>query len=423
MKQTTITLVVLAAFAAAPLFAEDKHDHSEPKTRTEEELFTVKCECNIPQYTCDECRYELGLVKLDASLIAAPGKAGLVKVLPVTKRNAQSLLSLNGEIALNEAALWHVSPRVSGNVRAIKTDLGKTVKKGDVLFEIESPELGLAVGMYRKNKALAALALKNLEREKSLVAQKLSPEADAVDAQMKYDEYRVELESAGNTLGVMGLDAKAIAALTADGQAGKPSVLPVQAPQSGTVIQKHLDMGETIERGKDVLTVADLSSVWVWLKVYEGDLAVLASEAKKGALRVQIAVSSLPERTFEGKIDLISAIMDEDTRTVKIRSVLANADGLLRPGMFCAANIVFETAEKVIAVPKNAVMFDEGKYFVFRMVRDGFALRADVEPGRVFADSIEITRGLNEGARIVTEGAFVLKSDVLRAKMGAGCAD
>ncbi len=423
MKQTTITLVVLAAFAAAPLFAEDKHDHSEPKTRTEEELFTVKCECNIPQYTCDECRYELGLVKLDASLIAAPGKAGLVKVLPVTKRNAQSLLSLNGEIALNEAALWHVSPRVSGNVRAIKTDLGKTVKKGDVLFEIESPELGLAVGMYRKNKALAALALKNLEREKSLVAQKLSPEADAVDAQMKYDEYRVELESAGNALGVMGLDAKAIAALTADGQAGKPSVLPVQAPQSGTVIQKHLDMGETIERGKDVLTVADLSSVWVWLKVYEGDLAVLASEAKKGALRVQIAVSSLPERTFEGKIDLISAIMDEDTRTVKIRSVLANADGLLRPGMFCAANIVFETAEKVIAVPKNAVMFDEGKYFVFRMVRDGFALRADVEPGRVFADSIEITRGLNEGARIVTEGAFVLKSDVLRAKMGAGCAD
>ena len=423
MKQTTITLVVLAAFAAAPLFAEDKHDHSEPKTRTEEELFTVKCECNIPQYTCDECRYELGLVKLDASLIAAPGKAGLVKVLPVTKRNAQSLLSLNGEIALNETALWHVSPRVSGNVRAIKTDLGKTVKKGDVLFEIESPELGLAVGMYRKNKALAALALKNLEREKSLVAQKLSPEADAVDAQMKYDEYRVELESAGNALGVMGLDAKAIAALTADGQAGKPSVLPVQAPQSGTVIQKHLDMGETIERGKDVLTVADLSSVWVWLKVYEGDLAVLASEAKKGALRVQIAVSSLPERTFEGKIDLISAIMDEDTRTVKIRSVLANADGLLRPGMFCAANIVFETAEKVIAVPKNAVMFDEGKYFVFRMVRDGFALRADVEPGRVFADSIEITRGLNEGARIVTEGAFVLKSDVLRAKMGAGCAD
>lgn len=424
MKPATITLVAMAAFAAAPLFAEDKHDKAETKTRTEAELFTATCEHKIPQYTCDECRYELGLVKLDPSLINAPGKkSGLIKILPVTKQNAQSLLPLNGEIGLNDTALTHVSPRVAGTVRTIKTALGKSVKKGDVLFEIESPELGLAIGTYRKNKMLAALALKNLEREKSLVAQKLSPESDMVDAQMKYDEYRVELESAGNALAVMGLDAKAISALTADGQAGKPSVLPVYAPQSGTVIEKHFNLGETVERGKDVLAVADLSSVWVWLGVYEHDLPDLTSAAKSGALRVQVRVSSLPDRTFEGQIDLIGSTMDEDTRTVKIRAVLSNADGLLRPGMFCSANVVFETPERVIAVPKGALMSDEGKYFVFRTVRDGFALRTDVEPGRTFADSVEIKSGLKEGVQIVTEGAFVLKSDVLRAKMGAGCAD
>jgi len=424
MNPITRIFFAVAVFSAAALFAEDKHDKAAPKARTEGELFTATCEHKIPQYTCDECRYELGLVKLDPSLVNASGKAsGLIKVQPVAKRSAQSLLPLNGEIALNETALTHVSPRVSGTVRTIKTLLGKTVRKGDVLFEIESPELGLAIGAYRKNKALAALALKNLEREKSLVAQKLSPAADAVDAQMKYDEYRVELESAGNALAVMGLDAKAIAALTADGAAGKPSVLPVLAPQSGTVIEKHLSQGETVERGKDVLTIADLSAVWVWLEVYEHDLSALTSEAKKGTLRVQIAVSSLPERTFEGAIDLIGTTMDETTRTVRIRAVLANADGLLRPGMFCAANVVFETAEKVIAVPKNALMSDEGKFFVFRMVRDGFALRTDVEPGRNFADSVEIVRGLKEDQQIATEGAFVLKSDVLRSKMGAGCAD
>jgi cobalt-zinc-cadmium efflux system membrane fusion protein len=189
------------------------------------------------------------------------------------------------------------------------------------------------------------------------------------------------------------------------------------------LIAKHLNLGETVERGKDVLTVADLSSVWVWLEVYENDLTVVTSEAKKGALRVRITVSSIPERTFEGKIDLMGSTMDEDTRTVKIRAVLDNAEGLLRPGMFCAANIVLETPEQVLAVPKSALMSDEGQYFVFRMVRDGFALRTDVVPGRDFADSVEITSGLKEGAPIATEGAFVLKSDVLRAKMGAGCAD
>ena len=423
MKTNTPFILFLIPLAASLFAADGGHDKAEPKARSEAELFTATCEHKIPQYTCDECRYELGLVKLDASLITAPDKAGLVKVLSVTKQNAQSLLPLHGEVVLNDTALTHVSPRVAGTVRTIKTALGKPVNTGDVLFEIESTELGLAIGAYRKNKALAALALKNLEREKSLVAQKLSPEVDRVDAQMKYDEYRIELESAGNALAVMGLDAKAIAALTADGQSGKPSVLPVQAPQSGTVIAKHLNQGETIERGKDVLTIADLSSVWVWLEVYENDLPALTSEAKKGSLRVRVEVSSLPERTFEGMIDLIGATMDEDTRTVKIRVVLGNAEGLLRPGMFCSANAVFETPEKVIAIPKGALMSDEGKHFVFRMVRDGFALRTDVEPGREFADSVEIKSGLKEGAQIATEGAFVLKSDVLRAKMGAGCAD
>ena len=419
--RSQISLIPLLVF---PLLAEECQPHAAPPARTLDELFTVECECKIPHYSCDECRYELGLVKLDSSLIRTPGKTnGLLTIRPVTLQNAQSLLPLHGEIVLNDTSLTHISPRVAGTVRTIMAALGKTVKTGDVLFEIESPELGLAIGAYRKNKTLAALAMKNLDREKSLVAQKLSPEADGVDAQMKYDEYRVELESAGNALAVMGLDATAIDTLTADGQAGKPSVLPVLAPQNGTVIQKHLNNGETIERGQDVLTVADLSSVWVWLEVYENDLPSLTAAANKSALRVQVKVSSLPERIFEGTIDLIGAIMDEDTRTVKIRAVLSNAEGLLRPGMFCSANVVFETPEQVIAVPKSALMSDEGKNFVFCMVRDGFALRTDVDCGRYFADSVEIIRGLKKGTQIVTEGAFVLKSDVLRAKMGAGCAD
>lgn len=420
----TLLSLFLVTLIAPAFAAEDDHGHAAEKPRTLDELFTVQCECKIPQYTCDECRYELGLVKLDPSLIRAPGNTnGLVTVEAVAKRPAQTLLSLTGEIALNASALTHVSPRVAGNVRAIKTDLGKQVRKGDVLFEIESPALGLAVGTCRKNAALAALARQNLEREKALADQKLSPRADVVDAQMKYDEYRVELESAKNALAVMGLDEAAIQALTSDGAVGKPAVLPVKAPQSGTVIQKHLDPGEAVDSGKDVLTIADLSSVWVWLNVYENDLAALTAEAKKRKPRVQISLFSAPGRLFEGEIDLIGTLMDESTRTVKARAVLKNPDGLLRPGMFCAARVVFSTSENVIAVPKSALMSDEGKSFVFRMVRDGFALRTDVEVGREFADSVEIKCGLPEGERIATEGAFLLKSDVLRAKMGAGCAD
>ena len=134
-------------------------------------------------------------MKIDPALVrSAENAKGLLTFEPVQKRVARTLLPMNGEIALNASALTHVSPRVPGTVRMINVDLGQQVKKGDVLFEIASPELGLAVGAYRKNQALAALALRNLEREKTLAAQKLSPDADVVEAQMKYDEYSIELE-------------------------------------------------------------------------------------------------------------------------------------------------------------------------------------------------------------------------------------
>jgi cobalt-zinc-cadmium efflux system membrane fusion protein len=430
MNKATVISLFSALLTVSPLLAEDGghgpddgHGHAAAPKKADE-LFTVKCEHDILHYTCEECRYELGLVKIDPSLVrSAENAKGLFTFESVQKRVAQTLLPMNGEIALNASALTHVSPRVPGTVHTINVGLGQQVKTGDVLFEIESPELGLAVGAYRKNQALAALALKNLEREKTLAAQQLSPEADVVDAQMKYDEYRIELESAVNALHVMGLDDAAVAALTADGATGKGVRLPVLAPQSGTVIEKHLNPGETVEAGKDVLTIADLASVWVWMSVYERDLARLLAEEMKGPTRVQVTTLAFADMTFEGVIDLVGSVVDEEDRTVKVRATLTNPDALLRPGMFCAVNAVFETQEEVVAVPTGALLADEGKHFVFRKIRDEFVLRTDVSVGRTFADRVEITNGLAEGEMIVTAGAFVCKSDVLRAKMGAGCAD
>jgi cobalt-zinc-cadmium efflux system membrane fusion protein len=430
MKNATVLYIFSMLLTVTPLLAEDNghgpddgHGHA-AAPKTADALFTVKCEHDILHYTCEECRYELGLVKIDPSLVRSPENAkGLFTFEPVQKRAAQSLLPMTGEIALNASALAHVSPRVPGTVHTINVGLGQQVKTGDVLFEIESPELGLAVGAYRKNQALAALALKNLEREKTLAAQQLSPEADVVEAQMKYDEYRIELESAVNALHVMGLDDAAVAALTADGATGKGVRLPVLAPQSGTVIEKHLNPGETVEAGKDVLTIADLASVWVWMSVYERDLARLLAAEKIGPTRVRVTTLAFADMTFEGAIDLVGSVVDEEDRTVKVRATLMNPDALLRPGMFCAVNAVFETQEAVVAVPPGALLADAGKHFVFRKIRDEFVLRTDVSVGRKFADHIEITNGLAEGEMIVTAGAFVCKSDVLRAKMGAGCAD
>ncbi|MEI7437209.1 MAG: efflux RND transporter periplasmic adaptor subunit [bacterium] len=424
MKNNPLIRICMIALLALPLIAEEGPEQSAPKLRSLEELFTGECECKVPHYSCDKCRYELGLVKLDATLIrTAQNTNGLIVIKHVEKSVAQLFLLLNGEIALNQAAVTRVSPRISGIVRTVYVEQGAQVKKDEILLEIESAELGHAIGGYRKNKALSALALKNLERENMLAKKMISPEIDRLDAQIKYDEYRLELESARNTLAVMGLNGSAIDSLTSDANAGNIGTLPVRASLSGSVIKKNVTPGEAVEAGKELMVIADLSTVWVWMSLYEQDLARLIGEANKAAPRVRITTGAFPDKTFEGVVDLIGSTMDEDSRTVKVRALLKNSEALLRPGMFCEARVAFATQEKVVAVPKNALLSDEGKHFVFRLIRDGFALRTDVEVGREFADSVEVTGGLSGGEKIVTEGAFVLKSDVLRAKMGAGCAD
>lgn len=405
--------------------AHDDHGHNHSgHNMSVEEIFSVECEHDMAQHACAECRYELGLVKLDPDLMHGSASGNeLFRTDRIGRRDLQQSLSLNGEIALNATRLTHVSPRISGVVQAIHAQLSDVVNEGDVLFEIESPELGIALGTYRKNKALAELTRQHVEREKTLVEQKLSSRADLVEAMMRHEEYRIELESAHNILHTMGLSDELIAGMTETDMTGKGARLPVRAPQSGTVIEFHLEQGETLEAGKEIITIADLSSVWLWMSVYERDLERITEENRAGEIPLRIKTLAFKDRVFEGKIDLIGSLLDVNDRTVKVRATLDNADRFLRPGMFCTVDALFRTDEAVLAAPRTAVLSDEGHSFVFRIVRDGYALRTDIETGRTFGDWVEILEGLDEGQQIITAGAFVCKSDVLREKMGAGCAD
>ena len=115
--------------------------------------------------------------------------------------------------------------------------------------------------------------------------------------------------------------------------------------------------------------------------------------------------------------------MEERTRTVKVRATVENTDRLLRPGMFSEIRMSVGIREEALAIPEGALLSDEGRDFVFRHWKEEYYVRRPVKRGREFPDRVEITGGLEPGDRIVTDGAFLLKSDILREKMGAGCAD
>ena len=195
----------------------------------------------------------------------------------------------------------------------------------------------------------------------------------------------------------------------------------LRAPVDGTVLSLHAVAGEVARPEESLAVIGDLSSLWILADLYEADLGKVGPSP--AGLAATVRVKAFPDRAFPGTVELLGATMDEATRTVKVRIRVDNKDGLLRPGMFARVELWQPGNEEVLAAPAEAVLSDEGRSFVFVHHHDDFYVRRPVETGRRFGGWVELKDGLAGGETLVTRGAFLLKSDVLRSKMGAGCAD
>ena len=197
----------------------------------------------------------------------------------------------------------------------------------------------------------------------------------------------------------------------------------MKAPFDGTVLERNLSMGALVEPGQQLLLLGDTSEMWVWTSLYERELAGLLREQAKGTVLAHVEVPAYPGRIFAGRVERVSGIVDEATRTAKVRVVVDNPEGLLRAGMFARVHLHGDGSEQALTVPAEAVLEDEGRAFVFVPAEPPYFVRRPVMTGRAWDEWVEVTQGLTDGDMVVSRGAFALKSDVLRSKMGAGCAD
>ena len=197
----------------------------------------------------------------------------------------------------------------------------------------------------------------------------------------------------------------------------------LRAPASGTVLAMHAVPGESARVEESLLTIGNTGSLWVWADLYERDLARLMSARRSGPLGATVTVKAFPGESFPGRVDFIGPAMDESSRTAKVRIEVQNRAGRLLAGMFANVGINLPSGGAVLAVPAGAVLTDAGRSFVFIHHHGPYYLRRPVEAGRAWAGWQEIRSGLKGGETLVADGAFLLKSDVLRSKMGAGCAD
>jgi membrane fusion protein, heavy metal efflux system len=314
-------------------------------------------------------------------------------------------LSLPGEVSLNQDALAHVTPRVPGTAREVRKQVGETVSKGEVLAVLDSRDLAEAQRDFLASKERLALAEGNFARAEQLQKENISAEKDFLFAKQALAEARIEHRSAAQKLQAIG------------GGAGTGGYVLV-APLAGTIIEKHVSVGEVLNEETRAFTIADLSSIWVNVTVYAKDLQRVATGQS-----AEVRAEGLSEPAF-GTIAYLGRVVGEQTRSAIARIVLNDPGIGWRPGLFATAEVVVDRAAVPLIVPALALQSVEGKTVVFVQAGNVFEARPVVlgRKGRSKDDPqaqvVEIVEGLQVGERVVSKNSFLLKAELGKSEAG-----
>lgn len=361
-----------------------------------------------PSVRCDTERLR---IRLDSPEVAR--NAGL-EFARVTERPLPRTVEAHASIAYDENRLARVGARVPGTVREVKVDLGDPIEAGQALAVIDSVDLGAAKADHLQAVALRSLWKRNHDREQKLLEKGISTESDALEAETRFEESRIAVEQAIQRLRNLGLDEEVIETGARSGDT--TSHLSLRSPREGVVVERSAVVGQVVDPTETLFVVADPGRLWATIDVYQDD----ATRIRVGQ-DVVLRVDGLRGAAFGGRITWVGTAVDPRTRTIPVRAVVESPEGLLRANLFGRAEIRVREALDAVVVPREAVQWEGCCNIVFlkrsetlyepRKVRLGY--RTD----RVF----EVLDGLAAGDVVVTRGSFLLKTEILRESIGAGC--
>lgn len=281
----------------------------------------------------------------------------------------------------------------------------------EVKQEEESQGEGGVIKLEKESQEL--VNFKTVEVKKSPLTEKISIAGQiAQDANETHNvlspESGVVVENAAQ-LGVIVKKGDVLCRLKVDDQ---PNLIDVKSPYDGVIIGDFDTVGQRVEKISSLCAIADLSKVWANFDIYEKDIAKVKIEQK-------IAVRSIayPEQFFEGKVVFISPRVDETTRTIKIRALIENPEYLLKLGMFVNGEIIFQGSQEYIILPVSAVQTLGDKYIVFVKVADGEFHKKEILITLRTTDQVAVSEGVDVGDLVVTDGAFLLKSGLLKDEL------
>ena len=316
-------------------------------------------------------------------------RTAVAEIRPLVKK-----IRTVGIVTYDETKVAQVFTKVEGWIDQLYVNYtGKLVEKGQPLFSLYSPDLVATQDEY-------VLAL---QAKESLASSSL-PEIRAGSASL--------LEATRRRLSLWDISNEQIAELQKTREPKRN--LTFYSPMSGFVIKKEAVQGMRVMPDKELYTITDLSTVWVTADIYEFDLANI-----RLGQRATITLSYFPGQTFSGRVAWISPVLEEKTRTTKIRLEFANRDFKLKPEMYANVEIEVDGGKK-LAIPDEAVLDSGIRKIVFVDKGAGRYAPVEVRLGGKFDNYYEILSGLSPGERIIASASFLLDSESrLTEAMGA----
>jgi len=322
-----------------------------------------------------------------APVRAGAGAPVAVEAAEAVTVSLSRVVSAVGTLRAAESVV--IKPETAGRIAKIGFEGGARVRKGDLLVLLDAAivaaeaeqtraELGLAQANYQRTVDLA---------QKQFVSERARDEAAA---NLRVLEARLKLAQA------------------------RLSKTEIRAPFAGVLGLRNVSLGDYVREGDALVILEDVSSMQVDLRLPERFLG----QIKRGQ-RVRVEFDAWPGRDFQAELEAIDVQVDANGRSVVARGRLANADGLLRTGMFAKASLTLSENPKAVMVPEEALVPMGADLFVYR-IEDGKAFRTRVSTGQRRDGRVEILEGLQSGARVVTAGQLKLQRDGLPVRVVSG---
>lgn len=389
----------------------------------ESEAPVVFCnEHGVPEAECGICQPQLAEflqpgedMKVRFVSTASAEKAGIQTQLP-RMDEAAPVIEAFCETQYNLNTLARITPLVGGVIRRVFKDVGQTVEAGDALVELHSAEVAAAKSTYLSAVVELEINRQSYDREQRLQDQNVTSEKEFLEAQSTYRKSHLVVSNLRQRLINLGLETDEIARVEAEQDTS--AQLIICAPFDGTLIERKSVIGEAVEAGNPLFTLADLSTRWLEISVpsdYAGQLQM--------GQPVEAVFPEFPNTRIFGNITWVDTSIDADTRMIRARALISQNAEKLASGMFGKIYIAIGNERMSATVPREAVQRHNGADFVFvQDAPDLFALRR-VALGSARDGNMQVIAGLGARDSVVTDGSFIVMSEFLKSRLGAGCVD